>query len=293
MAESVGVETRGGYYDQAGALRDMLPNHIFQLITLTAMEPSASFEAEAVRTEQTKVVQAIRPLSEKDVMAQAVRAQYREGTIKAERVPAYREEPRVSPDSSTETFVALKFQVDNWRWAGVPFYVRTGKRMPKRDTEIVIQFKPVPFTPFRETAVERLEPNQLVLHIQPEEGIALRFGAKVPGPLVKLGSVDMEFRYEDYFCCQVHTGYERLLYECIIGDATLFQHADMVEASWGVVQPILDVWEASASRNLCSYAAGTWGPRESEELMENDGRQWRNHESATQRIPLGAGDLAR
>ncbi len=276
VAETVGVETRGGYYEQAGALRDMVPNHIFQLISLTAMEPPGSFEADAVRNEQTKVLGTIRPLSEQDVLAQAVRGQYGGGVIGEDQVPGYRTEPRVSQESVTETFVALKLQIENWRWADVPFYLRTGKRLPKRASEIVIQFKRVPFMLFRQTAVERLEPNQLVLNIQPKEGISLRFGAKVPGPIVKLGSVDMDFCYEDYFCCQVSTGYERLLYECMIGDATLFQRADMVESSWAVVQPILDVWEASPPRNLFNYAAGTWGPRESDELLECDGRRWHN-----------------
>ncbi len=276
VAETVGVETRGGYYDQAGALRDMVPNHIFQLISLTAMEPPGSFEADAVRNEQTKLLRAIRPLSEQDVHAQAVRGQYGEGALGKERLPAYHVEPRVSTESTTETFVALKLQIENWRWADVPFYLRTGKRLPKRASEIVIQFKRVPFMFFRKTAVERLEPNQLVLRIQPKEGIALRFGAKVPGPIVKLGPVVMDFCYEDYFCCQLSTGYERLLYECMIGDATLFQRTDMVEASWGAVQPILDVWEAEVPRNLSHYAAGSWGPQESDRLLEDDGRRWRN-----------------
>jgi len=276
VAETVGVETRGGYYEQAGALRDMVPNHIFQLISLTAMEPPGSFEADAVRDEQTKVLRAVQPLSEQDVLTRTVRGQYGEGSSRGARMPAYRAEPRVSPDSSTETFVALKLQIDNWRWADVPFYLRTGKRLPKRTSEIVIQFKRVPFMLFRKTAVERLAPNQLVIYIQPKEGISLKFGAKVPGPIVKLGSVNMDFHYAEYFGSKPSTGYERLLYECMIGDATLFQRADMVEASWSVVQPILDVWKALPPRRFPNYAAGTWGPQEALDLIEHDGHQWRS-----------------
>ncbi len=193
-------------------------------------------------------------------------------------MPAYRQEPRVPPESTTDTFVAMKLQIDDWRWADVPFYVRTGKRLSMRTTEIVIQFKRVPFMLFRKTAVERLAPNQLVLYIQPEEGISLRFGAKVPGPIVKLGSVNMDFHYTDYFGSKPSTGYERLLYECMIGDATLFQRADMVEASWGVVQPILDVWKALPPRDFPNYASGTWGPEEAHTLIGRDGREWRKPE---------------
>lgn len=276
VAETVGVETRGGYYDESGALRDMVPNHIFQLISLMALEPPGSFEADAVRHEQTKVIRAIHPLSERDVASHSVRGQYGGGRSEGAEAPAYRAEPRVSSKSNTETFAALKLQIDNWRWADVPFYLRTGKRLPKRVTEAVIQFKSVPHMLFHKTAVDRLEPNQLMLHIQPKEGISLQFGAKVPGPILKLGSVDMEFRYEDYFCCQASTGYERLLYECMIGDATLFQRADMVEASWEVVQPIQDFWASHTPRDFPNYDAGTWGPKESEELLHNDGRSWRN-----------------
>lgn len=275
VAETVGVQERGGYYDQAGALRDMVPNHIFQLITLTAMEPPISFEADAVRDEQAKILRAIQPLSPEEVLSRTVRGQYGEGMINGVRVPGYRSEPRVAPDSRTETFVALKLLIDNWRWADVPFYLRTGKCLPKRVTEIAIQFKRAPFILFRKTPVERLTTNLLILHIQPREGITLRFGAKVPGPLVQLGAVNMDFKYEDYFGCTSSTGYERLLYDCMMGDATLFQRADMVEAGWSVVTPILDVWQALPPRSFPNYAAGTWGPKEADELMERDGRQWR------------------
>jgi glucose-6-phosphate 1-dehydrogenase len=275
VAETVGVEERGGYYDQAGALRDMVPNHLFQLISLVAMEPPISFDANAVRDEQVKVLRAIQPLSEQDVLTRTVRGQYAEGSENGTRLPAYRSEPRVNPNSATETFTALKLQIDNWRWAGVPFYLRTGKRMKTRSSEIVIQFKSVPFQLFRRTAVERLAPNQLIVHIQPQEGISLQFGAKIPGPIVRLGSVNMDFRYADYFGSKPSTGYERLLYECMVGDATLFQRADKVEASWSVVQPILDVWQALPPRNFPNYPAGSWGPWEANELLERDGRQWR------------------
>lgn len=275
VAEDLGVEQRGGYYDESGALRDMVPNHIFQLVTLTAMEPPISFEADAVRDEQAKILRAIQPLSPEEVLKRTVRGQYGEGIIEGERVPGYRSEPRVPPDSRTETFVALKLSIDNWRWAEVPFYLRTGKRLPRRVTEVAIQFKRAPFILFRQTPVERLTPNRLVLRIQPDEGISLSFGAKVPGPVLRLGNVDMDFRYEDYFGRTASTGYERLLYDCMLGDATLFQRADMVEAGWSVVAPILDVWRALPPRNFPNYAAGTWGPKEADDLMERDGRQWR------------------
>ena len=276
VAESVGVEQRGGYYEEAGALRDMVPNHIFQLITLTAMEPPISFEADAVRDEQAKILHAIQPLSPEEVLLRTVRGQYGDGTANGRRVPAYRAEPFVSPSSNTETLVALKLWIDNWRWADVPFYARTGKHMPRRLTEIAIQFKRAPFVLFRETSVERLTPNLLVLNIAPEEGISLQFEAKRPGPIVRLGAVNMSFRYADYFGSAPTTGYERLLYDAMIGDATLFQRADMVETAWNVVTPILDVWKALPPRSFPNYAAGTWGSKEANDLMERDGRHWRN-----------------
>jgi glucose-6-phosphate 1-dehydrogenase len=276
VGETVGVELRGGYYDQAGALRDMVPNHIMQLISLTAMEPPISFQADAVRDEQAKILHAVQPLVSEDVLTRTVRGQYGEGEIDGQHVPAYRSEPGVPPDSRTETFVAMKLQVDNWRWAGVPFYLRTGKRMASRATDIVIQFRRAPFVLFRDTEVEKLMPNQLVLHIQPEEGIALRFAAKTPGPVMRLGTVDMDFEYADYFGKQPSTGYERLLHDCMVGDATLFQRADMVEAGWKVVSPVLDLWKALPPRNFPNYASGTWGPKESDDLLERDGRHWRN-----------------
>src|SRR2546430_647529 len=278
VAETVGVEERGPYYDATGALRDMVPNHIFQLITLMAMEPPISFEADAVRDEQTRILRAMQPLTPEEVLLRTVRGQYSEGVIDGDHVPGYRSEPRVPQDSRTETFVALKLLIDNWRWADVPFYLRTGKRLAARSTQVMIQFRRAPFVLFRDTPVENLMPNQLVLHIQPEEGISLRFAAKVPGPVMRLGPVDMNFAYADYFGQQPNTGYERLLHDCMIGDPTLFQRADMVEAGWCVVSSVLDVWKALPPRNFPNYAAGTWGPKEAEELLERDGRHWRNFE---------------
>ena len=278
VAETVGVEKRGGYYDNSGALRDMVPNHIMQLITLTAMEPPISFQANAVRDEQAKILHAIQPFSAEDVLSKTVRGQYGAGVVDGERVPAYRSEEDVPPDSRTETFVAMRLLIDNWRWAGVPFYLRTGKRLPGRNTHVVIQFRRAPFMLFRETSVEDKMPNQLVLHIQPEEGISLRFAAKTPGPAMQLGEVNMDFAYADYFGLTPSTGYERLLHDCMTGDATLFQRADMVEAGWSIVNPVLDVWKALPPRNFPNYPAGTWGPKESDELVERDGRRWRNFE---------------
>ncbi|MBZ5721286.1 MAG: glucose-6-phosphate dehydrogenase [Acidobacteriia bacterium] len=278
VAETVGVEGRGSYYDIAGALRDMVPNHIMQLISLTAMEPPISFQADAVRDEQAKILHAIQPFSAEEVLTKTVRGQYGEGTAGGQHVPAYRAESDVPNDSRTETFVAMKLMIDNWRWADVPFYLRTGKCMPSRNTHIVIQFRRAPFVLFRDTQVENLVPNQLVLHIQPEEGISLRFAAKAPGPIMRLGTVDMNFEYADYFGTTPSTGYERLLHDCMIGDATLFQRADMVEAGWCVVSPVLDVWKALPPRNFPNYPAGTWGPKEADELLERDGRHWRNFE---------------
>jgi len=276
VAETVGVEKRGDYYDKAGALRDMVPNHIMQLITLSTMEPPISFEANAVRDEQAKILHAIQPFTSEDVLSKTVRGQYGEGIVDGQRVPAYRAEPGVPPDSKTETFVAMKLLIDNWRWAGVPFFLRTGKRMASRSTHVVIEFRRAPFVLFRETQVEDLMPNQLIMHIQPEEGISLRFAAKTPGPAMHLGEVDMDFKYADYFGETSSTGYERLLHDCMIGDATLFQRADMVEAGWSIVTPMLDVWKALPPRNFPNYPSGSWGPKEADELLERDARAWRN-----------------
>jgi glucose-6-phosphate 1-dehydrogenase len=272
VAETVGVEMRGDYYDKAGALRDMVPNHIFQLITLVGMEPPSSFDADIMRDEQTKVLHALAPMSEGDVADRVVRGQYGEGTADGAKVPAYRAEQRVPPTSNTETFVAMKVLIENWRWADVPFYVRTGKRLKDRITEIVIQFRRAPLMLFHQPDNGPLPPNQLVLRIQPKEGISIRFRAKVPGPIVKLSPVQMDFRYEDYFKARPSTGYERLLYDAMIGDATLFQRADTVELAWSVVQPILDAWASHAPTDFPNYPAGTWGPSAASDLIARDGR---------------------
>jgi len=277
-AETVGVELRGGYFDGAGTLRDMVPNHMMQLISLTAMEPPSSFSADAVRDEQAKVLHAIQPLSSEDVLHQSVRGQYGEGFLGKERVQPYRSEPGVAPDSKTETFVAMKLNVDNWRWAGVPFYLRTGKRLAKRHTEIAIQFKRAPFQLFRKTPVHKLQANRLVIQIQPDEGMALGFDAKIPGPQLRLGSVEMSFEYSKYFGAEPYTGYEVLLYDCMMGDQTLFQRADMVEAGWRILDPVIDVWRALPPRNFPNYPASSWGPKEADDLMERDGRHWRTIE---------------
>jgi glucose-6-phosphate 1-dehydrogenase len=276
VAEELGVELRGDYYDRAGALRDMVPNHIFQLITLMSMEPPISFDADSVHDEQTKILRAIQPLNPEQVLTHAVRGQYGDGTIDGKPVPAYRSEPNVPKDSHTETFVAVALHIDNWRWASVPFYLRTGKRMATRVTEIVVRFRRPPFVLFRKTPVEHIPSNELVISIQPNEGISLSFEAKVPGPVVRLGAVDMNFEYADYFGTEPSTGYETLLYDCMMGDPTLFQRADMVEAGWSVVQPILDVWTALPPRDFPNYAAGSWGPEAATELLRRDGREWRD-----------------
>jgi len=276
VAEELGVEGRGGYYDTAGAMRDMVPNHIAQLVSLVGMEPPISFSPDAVRDEQVKLLRSVEPLSPEDVLHQAVRGQYGAGDVEGKKVPGYREEEKVPPESTTDTFVAMRLMVDNWRWAGVPFYVRTGKRLPRRVTQIVIQFKHAPAMLFQHTSVDRLTTNRLYIHIQPKEGISLRFGAKVPGPVLTVGAVEMDFDYVDYFGKVSSTGYETLLYDAMIGDATLFQRADMVEAGWSMVQPILDVWKALPPRSFPNYPAGSWGPTEADELLRREGRHWEN-----------------
>ncbi|MGA9392427.1 MAG: glucose-6-phosphate dehydrogenase [Candidatus Sulfotelmatobacter sp.] len=277
-SETVGVERRGGYFDTAGTLRDMVPNHVMQLLSLTAMESPVSFQADAVRNEQAKVLHSILPLNSDEVLQRSVRGQYGPGLLSGEKIPAYRAEPGVSPESRTETFAALKLSIDNWRWAGVPFYLRTGKRLALRHTEIAIQFKRMPFQLFRKAPFHKLHTNTLVIQIQPVEGISLSFGAKIPGPLLRVGSVDMSFEYSKYFGADAYTGYEVLLYDCMIGDATLFQRADMVEAGWSVVDPILDVWKALPPRKFPNYASGSWGPAEADQLLQLDGRGWRRIE---------------
>jgi glucose-6-phosphate 1-dehydrogenase len=228
-----------------------------------------------VRNKQAEVLHAIQPLSPEEVLTCMVRGQYGPGVVGGTPVVGYRSEPDVDPQSNTETFVAMKLQIDNWRWAGVPFYLRTGKRLKRRATEIVVHFRRTPFVLFRNTTVKNLETNRLVIHIQPNEGISLSFGAKVPGAVMKLGLVNMDFDYCTYFGAEHSTGYERLLRDCMAGDPTLFQRADMVEAGWSVIQPVIDVWHALPARGFPNYAAGSWGPVEAEELLEREGRAWR------------------
>ena len=268
-AETVGVEKRGRFYEGTGALRDMVPNHIMQLLAMVAMEAPTSFDADAVRDEKSKVMAAIHQPDWRD----AVRGQYQAGMIAGRPMIGYREEPDVDAQSATETFTALKLNIDNWRWAGVPFYLRTGKRLTQRKTEIAVHFKQAPYALFRDTPVEKLTPNIMVLQIQPSEGVTMQFSAKMPGPVVKLGGVRMKFDYADWFQEGPSTGYETLIYDCLIGDATLFQRADNVEAGWRVVQPVLDGWEGGQGE-LCFYAAGKAGPDEAEALLTRDGRHW-------------------
>ncbi len=274
-AETVGVERRGKFYEKTGALRDMVPNHVFQLLAMTAMEPPISFDADAVRDKKAEVVEAIRPLTPARALREAVRGQYDAGTVLGKPARAYRQEPDVAPDSNVETYIAWKLKIDNWRWAGVPFYLRTGKYMSRRWTEIAIRFHQAPYALFRNTHVERMNPNWMILRIQPDEGIALEFAAKRPGPTVKLATVSMDFAYKSYFNMAPNTGYETLIYDCMIGDATLFQRADNIEAGWRAVQPILEAWANTPPKDFPNYAAGSNGPAAADELLARDGRAWR------------------
>lgn len=275
VAETVGVEQRGRFYEHTGALRDMVPNHVFQLVAMTAMEAPNSLGADAVRAEKAKAIDAIRVCAPDQVDCMAVRGQYGEGEIDGKQVPAYREEADVSPQSVVETYVALKLSIENWRWSGVPFYIRTGKRLARRKSQIAIRFKDAPCPFFRNTAVRSPAPNWLLIRIQPDEGIALEFGAKIPGPQMRLGDVRMDFKYQDYFGAAPATGYETLIYDVMIGDATLFQRADNIEAGWRVVQPVLDHWAEHFVANFPNYAAGSQGPDRADELLARDGHRWR------------------
>jgi len=282
VAESIGMEKRGAYYEQAGALRDMLPSHMLALLSIVAMEPANSLDGNAVRDEQAKIIRAIQPILPEQVLTQTVRGQYGAGRLPdGQTAVAYRDEDRVDSHSTTETFVALKLMIDSWRWAGVPFYLRTGKRMPGRFTEIAIQFKHAPNMMFRDSLVlrENVPPNILILRIQPNEGIGMSFNAKVPSPVPQLSRVEMNFDYRDYFGSSPATGYETLIYDCMNGDATLFKRADVIEAGWALLEPVLDVWHALPPRGFPNYAAGTWGPAEAEALIAGEGRKWRLCES--------------
>jgi glucose-6-phosphate 1-dehydrogenase len=272
-SETLGVERRGGFYETAGALRDMIQSHVLQLTSLVAVEPPAYFDATAVRNEKLKVLQSIRPFNLEMVAQSVIRGQYAPGKAGDQSVPGYREEHGVNPASKTETFVAAKLLIDNWRWAGVPFYLRTGKRLAKRSTEIMIQFRRAPHIVFREREIEA---NRLVLNIQPDEGISVSFSAKRPGTEMSIGNVTMNFSYREGFGDVTRSAYATLLNDCVRGDATLFDRGDTVEAAWELVDPILDVWSAARSATVPQYQAGSWGPRESELLLERDGRQWYN-----------------
>ena len=272
VAETVTVESRAAFYESTGALRDMVPNHVFQLLALTAMEPPASLSATDVRNEKTKVLTSVHRVNP---VTDSVRAQYAAGQRDGHAQVGYKQEPGVAADSTTETYVAMKLGIDNWRWAGVPFYLRTGKAMAKRHSEIAIQFKRPPISLFRNTATESLTPNTLVLKLQPDEGASLSFGAKIPGPKIEIGQVHMDFHYKDYFQNAPSTGYETLIYDCMIGDATLFQRSDSVMAGWDIVKPLQLHWQQQGATTLPTYAAGSDGPQASDDMLAQSGRAWR------------------
>jgi glucose-6-phosphate 1-dehydrogenase len=268
VAESIGVEHRAAFYEETGVVRDIVQNHLLQVLALVAMEPPAAFEAESVRDEKTKLLRAMRPMS----FENAVRGQYANGYVAGEEVPAYRQEPQVPADSIAATFIAAKLEIDNWRWAGTPFYIRSGKRLAKRATEVAVQFKRPPHLPFSREAAEHLEANSLVLRIQPDEGISLRFGAKAPTPTLSIRSVNMDFQYGSSFLTDVPEAYETLILDAIRGDGTLFTRQDGVERAWQICDPLIEQWTSGQPQ---LYAAGSWGPDASDELLARDGRRWR------------------
>jgi glucose-6-phosphate 1-dehydrogenase len=274
VAESLGVGHRGGFYEHAGAMRDIVQNHVLQVLALTLMEPPATIDAQGIRDEKVKALRAVDSFTSEEVLTEVVRGQYADGWVEGEHVPAYRGEEDVAPDSTTATYVAMRLNVNNWRWAGVPIYVRTGKRLPKRLTEVAIAFQGVPHLPFKAADARGLQPNALVLRIQPDEGISLRFGAKVPGQAFRVRSVAMDFSYGAAFLEEAPDAYERLLLDAMVGDPTLFIRTDEVEQAWRIVDPILKAWEQEEVP-LAFYPAGTWGPKEADQLIERDGRAWR------------------
>ena len=275
VEEKLGVGRRGSFYDATGALRDMVPNHLFQLLSLVAMDPPARFDAHAVRSEKAEVLAAIQTQNEAEALRNSVRGQYLGGRIGDTDIPDYTKTEDVRPDSTTETYAALKLTIDNWRWAGVPFYLRTGKVLGTKRTEVAIKFKQAPFAMFNCTPVDALAENYLVIGVEPTEGIALHFNTKVPGPTITISGVEMKFRYKDYFKAEPATGYETLIHDCMIGDNILFQRADSVEAGWQAVQPFLDAWKKAGASGLEKYRAGSDGPSGAEELLKRDGRSWR------------------
>ena len=274
-AETVGVESRGGYYEKAGVIRDMFQNHLLQLLCLTAMEPPVAFSAEAVRDEKVKVLRSVRPISPEHVQEVAVRGQYGRGAIEEREMKAYREEEGVARNSTTETYAGLKLFVDNWRWQGVPFYLRSGKRLAKRVTEIAIQFKQPPLLLFKGCALDHVSPNTLILRIQPDEGVSLTFEVKPPGPEICVSSLSLDFSYQRAFGEGPPDAYETLLLDCMRGDSTLFIRHDWIELAWSLLTPVLETWEAIPPQGFPNYAAGTWGPREADAFIERDGRHWR------------------
>ena len=274
--EQLGVGHRGSFYDATGALRDMVPNHLFQLLSLVAMEPPAKFNAHSVRSEKAEVLAAIQTQTEDEALHNSARGQYLGGKAGKNDMVDYVKTKDVKPDSTTETYAALKLTIDNWRWAGVPFYLRTGKGLGVKRTEVAIKFKTAPFAMFSETPIERLAHNYLVIGVEPVEGISLQFNTKVPGPSIKTEGVQMKFQYKDYFKAEPATGYETLLYDCMIGDNILFQRADSVEAGWTAVQPFLDAWKKAGSKGLETYEAGSEGPDGARDLLKRDGRNWRS-----------------
>jgi glucose-6-phosphate 1-dehydrogenase len=277
VAEELGVELRGGYYDQSGVLRDMVQNHILSVLSLIAMEPPTSITGDSVRNEKVKVLEAIRPMEPEEVIEHTVRGQYGPGLIDGQNVPGYRTEPDVNPHSNTETFVAMMLKVENWRWAEVPFYIRSGKRLATRTTEVVIGFRRAPLLLFGKEVESEIPPNRLVLHVQPEEGITLDIHAKRPGPKIQISNIPLNFNYAEFGETSAATGYETLLYDCMVGETALFHRYDSVDASWRIVNPILDVWQALPARDFPNYAAGTWGPKASDDLIARDGHRWHHY----------------
>ena len=275
VAETVGMEGRGEYYEGAGALRDIIQNHALQLLALTAMEPPPDYTPNAVRDEKAQVLRSIRPIPLDEVPDSTVRGQYGPGVMAGEPVPGYRQEPEVAPDSNTDTFVALKLTIDNWRWAGVPFYLRTGKRLPKRISEIAIQFNRPPLSLFRSNGINEIEPNVLVMNIQPDEGISLKIESKIPGQDNRIRPVNMDFRYGTSFGVPTPEAYERLLLDAMLGDPMLYTREDEVEAQWSLITPVLEAWERMPAPTFPNYESGSWGPREADYFLERDERGWR------------------
>jgi glucose-6-phosphate 1-dehydrogenase len=274
VAESIGVEGRGAFYETAGAFRDVMQNHMFMLLALIAMEPPTSLEGEAIRNEKVKLLRSIRRTTPEEALWNTVRGQYGEGVIGGKKLTAYRQEPNVNPDSRVETFAAIKLMIENWRWAGVPFYLRSGKRMPRRSTQIVFRFKTPPLSLFATNEADPIAPNYLIFSIQPEEGITIQVRAKIPGPTICTRSVRLEFGYDQFGDRQPTTGYEKLLYDCMVGDTSLFHRSDMVEAAWEAASPILEAWNNNPAEDFPNYASGTWGPEAATKLIERDNHHW-------------------